>query len=137
MVERIQEVKQVGENSITTDTTRVVDDGGVSAARTHNQGTATAVRVVWFIAGLLLILLAFRFVFILLGANTANSFASLIYSASYPFARPFFGLFGYSIRYGVSRVELSTLVAMAVYALLAFGIARLITIGQPRSNQDE
>jgi uncharacterized protein YggT (Ycf19 family) len=78
----------------------------------------------------LLVLLAFRFALVLMGANPANGFANFIYTVSHPFAAPFFGLFGYSLRYGVSRVELSTLVAIAVYALVAFGIARLVTIRQ-------
>ncbi len=132
MAERIQQVRNVSSGGVTTDTTRVVDDGD---ARTANDSqvsqTSVVARVVWFIAGILLILLAFRFVFILLGADTANGFANFIYSVSYPFAAPFFGIFGYSLRYGVSRVELSTLVAMAVYALIAYGIVKLITIRRP------
>lgn len=90
--------------------------------------TSTASNVVWFIAGVLLILLAFRFVLMLLAANQDNAFANFVYTLSYPFAAPFFGIFGYTIRYGVSQFELSTLVAIAVYGLVAFGITRLITI---------
>lgn len=92
------------------------------------DATHTASNVVWFIASVLLILLAFRFVLMLLAANQENVFANFIYVLSYPFAAPFFGLFGYTIRYGVSQFELSTLVAIAVYALIAFGITRLINI---------
>ena len=87
-------------------------------------------RVVWFVAGVIEALLALRFIFILLGANPANNFVNFIYNVSYPFARPFFGIFNYSINYGVARVELSSLVAMAVYALIAYGITRLLLIGR-------
>jgi len=90
--------------------------------------TNTVTNIVWFLAGVLLVLLAFRFVLILLAANQDNGFANLIYSVSYPFAAPFFGLFGYTLHYGQSQFELSTLVAMAVYALVAYGITRLINI---------
>lgn len=90
--------------------------------------THTVSNVVWFVAGVLLVLLAFRVVLLLLAANQANAFANFIYMISYPFAVPFFGLFGYSLHYGVSQFELSTLVAMIVYALVAFGITRLINI---------
>jgi hypothetical protein len=75
-------------------------------------------------------LLAFRFVLVLLGANPGSGFVDFIYTVSRPFAAPFFGIFGYQLDYGHSRVELSTLVAIAVYALVAYGIARLLTIRQ-------
>ena len=75
-------------------------------------------------------LLALRFVLLLLGASTASPFVNFIYNISYPFAWPFFGMFGYKVEYGVSKVEISTLVAMAVYALIAGVIARLATIRQ-------
>jgi uncharacterized protein YggT (Ycf19 family) len=116
----------------------VIDDGANVQQRTRvtstdagnglADATHTASNIVWFVAGVLLVLLAFRFTLMLLAANQENVFANFIYMLSYPFAAPFFGLFGYTIRYGVSQFELSTLVAMAVYALVAFGITRLINI---------
>ena len=92
----------------------------------HKQNVA--VRVIWFIAGVLLTLLAFRFVLSLLGANESNGFANFIYTVSHPFVAPFFGLFNYDFQAGRSSFELSTLVAMAVYAIVAAGLARLATI---------
>ncbi len=129
MSEHVQEVRNVTNGEVATKTTRVVDDEADAPAR--GQHSLIVTRIVWFIAGVLLVLLAFRFIFVLLGANPANGFANFIYTASHPFVAPFFGIFGYSIKYGVSRVELSTLVAMAVYALIAFGISRLLTMGRP------
>lgn len=131
MAERIQQVRRTADGDEVVKTTRVVDDDLPVAAETDRDTTAT--RVIWFIAGVLLALLAFRFVLILLGANPSNSFAHFIYTVSYPFAAPFFGLFGYNLQYGVSRFELSTLVAMLVYTLIAFGLTRLVTITRPRS----
>jgi len=93
-----------------------------------NQTLAT--RVVWFLAGVLLVLLAFRFVFALLGANPSKPFAHFIYAASYPFVAPFFGLFHYHLAYGVSQVELCTLVAMAVYAIIAWALDKLFNIAR-------
>lgn len=116
----------------------VIDDGtnvqqrtrvvSTSEDDTPKDATRTVSSVIWFVAGVLLILLAFRVVLLLLAANQANAFADFVYMISYPFAAPFFGLFGYSMHYGVSQFELSTLVAMVVYALVAFGITRLINI---------
>lgn len=93
----------------------------------------TAARIVWYIAGLIITLLAFRFVLSLLGANRGNGFADFIYSVTYPFVAPFFGLFSYDVQYGVSRFEFETLVAMAVYALIAWGIVKLLDIPRRRT----
>ena len=92
--------------------------------------TTVAERIIWYIAGVLLVLLAFRFVLALLGANPANGFADFIYDTSHPFVAPFFSLFGYNLQYGVSRFETFTLVAMAVYAIIAYGLAKLVTLGK-------
>src|ERR1017187_1887801 len=132
MSEHIQRVRQVTNDGVTTETTRVDDEDTVVPAA-QGQRSSIAARIVWYIAGILLVLLAFRFVFILLGANPANGFANFIYTTSHPFAAPFFGIFGYNIKYGISRVELASLVAMVVYALVAFGISRLLTIRQSQT----
>ena len=88
----------------------------------------TANNVIWYVAGLLEALLALRFILALLGANPANAFASLVYGISYPFVAPFFSLFSYNFHYGVSRFESYTLVAMVIYAIIAYAITRLITL---------
>jgi uncharacterized protein YggT (Ycf19 family) len=85
-----------------------------------------ASQILSYLGGVLLSLLAIRFVLSLLGANRGNAFADFIYDITYPFVAPFFGLFGYSVRYGVARFEFETLVAIAIYALLIYAIAKLI-----------
>ncbi|CAG4914053.1 MULTISPECIES: YggT family protein [Acidithrix] len=97
----------------------------------RRQGVPTKTiipRVIRYVTGVLLVVLGLRFVLALLGANPTNAFANFIYSASHPFVSPFFSLFGYSIHYGVSQFEMFTLVAMAIYALIAYGLVKLVTI---------
>lgn len=113
----------------TLETTKTVDttvDNSQQANGAKRQVVAS--RIIWLLAGILLILLAFRFVLALLGADPANPFANFIYSVSYPFVAPFFGLFGYHLTYGVSQVEVFTLVAMAVYAVVAWIVDRAVNI---------
>jgi hypothetical protein len=98
------------------------------------SGQAFLARLITFITGLLLVLLAFRFILALLGANPGNAFANLIYDISHPFVAPFFGLFNYDLQEGVSRFELYTLVAMAVYAFIGWALARLVTIDRPAAD---
>lgn len=99
------------------------------AEASHQQNVAE--RAVWFVAGILLVLLGARFLLSLLGANTSNGFADFIYNVSHPFVSPFFSLFSYdNIVNGVSRFEIYTLVAMGVYALIAWGITKLFTLNR-------
>ncbi len=125
MAEEVREVQEtttrVGD---TVHTTQQVNDPALAAE--HRQNVAA--RVIWFVAGVLLALLAIRFVLSLLGANSANGFASFIYSVTHPFVAPFFSLFSYNFQAGVSRFESYTLVAMLVYALVAYGLERLVTL---------
>jgi len=114
---------------------RVVDDNEPTQVVEHTREPSesapnTAARVVWFITGVLLTLLAFRFLLSLLGANRENPFADMIYSITYPFVVPFFGLFGYEVEYGVSRFEIETIVAGLVYLMIGYGIVRLLTINR-------
>jgi hypothetical protein len=62
-------------------------------------------------------LLGLRFVLRLLGASSASGFVSFIYTVTYPFVAPFFGMFRTQFGYGVARLEFETLVAMAAYAI--------------------
>lgn len=109
------------------DTTRVVDDP--MAEREHKANVAE--RVVWLIAGTLLTLLSLRFVFAILGANPGNWLADLVYTVTYPFVAPFFNLFNYNFVEGAGRFEAYTLVAIVFYALVAWGIAKLLTLRRP------
>lgn len=102
----------------------------VTADDQHQMNVAS--RVIWYIAGIILVLLAFRFILSLLGANTTNGLANFIYNVSHPFVAPFFSLFSYNnIQYGVSRVEVYTLVAMGVYAVIAWGLTALVNLNRP------
>ena len=93
-----------------------------------------AQRVVWYVVGVILALLAIRVVLLLLGANRENAFVDFIYGLSGVFAAPFYGIFSYEPSYGISTLEISSLVAMAVYALVGWGIAKLFTLGSNRAD---
>ncbi len=98
--------------------------------------TSVAARIVWFIAGVIIALLVLRLVLLMLAANDNTSFVSGIYALSAIFAAPFFGIFNYQPTYGEFTFEVSTVVAIIVYALVAWGIARLVTITRPNSERE-
>jgi tetrahydromethanopterin S-methyltransferase subunit F len=108
---------------------------GNTNIRRQSVTTATKVdagvvarRVVYYIAGVIVALLAFRIVLLLLAANQGSGFVDFVYALSGLFAMPFYGMFNYQPTYGQSVFEISSVVAIVVYALAALGIAKLFTL---------
>lgn len=86
-------------------------------------------RAVYFIFGVIIAFIVLRMVFLLLAANQSSAFVDFIYSVSGIFVAPFFGIFGYTPTYGSSVFEISSLVAIVIYALIAWGLVSLLTLG--------
>jgi hypothetical protein len=82
---------------------------------------------IWLILGIVETLIGLRVVLKLIGANPANPFAAFIYNASGIFLFPFAGLVGTPTA-GAIVLEISSIIAMLVYALLAWGIERIIWV---------
>ncbi len=93
-------------------------------------------QVVWYIVGLLEAVLAFRFVLKLLGANAAAGFTSFIYGVTYVFATPFLTVFRSSQIIAGSVFEWTTLLAMLVYGIIAWGIIKLFMMGRTVSTPE-
>ena len=113
--------------------TRESTDGATTTVLLKPQSdrfVTLATNIVNYFAGLLLVLLTIRFFLALLGANPSNWLASFIYDLSHPFVSPFFNLFNYRTVVGGSRLEGYTIVAMIVYALIAYGITTLLVISR-------
>ncbi len=91
----------------------------------------TTRKVVFYILGILETLFAFRLIFKLLGANPASGFVSFIYTVTGVFLSPFKGIFSSAVNEGLetsSILEPSVIIAMIVYALIAYGIVVLLDI---------
>lgn len=103
----------------------------VSSVPAGDVGAFKAANLVYFIFGILEALLAFRFVFKLLGANPGSAFVSFIYSLTSVFLAPFTGVFSSASTTGAETTavfEPATLIAMFVYWLLAWGIVKVVAI---------
>jgi hypothetical protein len=92
-------------------------------------------QIVWYVLGLLEVLLAFRFFLRLLAANPSAGFSNFIYSVSYPFAAPFLNVFHITQVQG-SVLEWTTLLAMLVYWLIAWGIIKLFFMSKSVSTPE-
>lgn len=92
-------------------------------------------QITWYILGLLNVLLVFRFILKLLAANSSAGFSKFIYTLSYPFAAPFLNVFRTSKVEG-SVFEWTTILAMFVYSLVAWGIVKIFFMSKTISTQE-
>lgn len=92
-------------------------------------------QVIWYILAVIEILLAFRFILKLLGANAGAGFSRFVYSITWLFAEPFLVVFRPSQVQG-NIFEWSTLLAMAVYFLIAWMIVKALIMAKPVSTQE-
>ena len=84
-------------------------------------------RIIWSLAGLLEVLLLIRFGLKLIGANPDSGFAVFIYGLTGVFTAPFTDLVP-TLFYGKYIFELTTAMAMVIYALLFWGIVAAIPL---------
>lgn len=100
------------------------------ATKTAVPGVVIAQRVIYYIAGFIIAFILLRFLFLLFGANQGDNFVDFVYSVSGAFVAPFTGIFG-EPTFGQSHFETASLIAIAIYGLIAWGLARLLTISRP------
>jgi hypothetical protein len=86
-----------------------------------------AVMITYLVLSLVEALLITRVILKLLAANPGAGFVRVIYARSALFVAPFQGIFPTPATQN-SVLELSSLVAIAVYAFIAWGLVRLIAI---------
>ncbi len=96
-------------------------------------------KLIYYILGVLEVLLAFRLVLKILGSNPENMFVNAIYTSSNIFLTPFSGIFSSVATEGIETnavLEPAVIIAMIVYALIVYGIVKLIEIIINRSDSD-
>lgn len=114
----------------------------VAASTSSEQATSyqTIEYLIYFLFGVLEILLIFRLILRLAGANSFSTFVNLIYGLTGVFIVPFQGIFQQATTRGVVTTavfEPATIVAIVVYAVLAVGIVKLIRILSGKKQQAE
>jgi len=92
-------------------------------------------RAIYLMFGLIEALLAIRFVLKALGANAEAGFAQLLYGVTGPLVAPFSGLFGTTQAASGAVLEVHTLIALVIYALLTWLLVRgaSLAFGEGRS----
>ncbi len=120
------------------------DDQVIRSEHVHVPSEATrraamiarSKQIIYFIFGIINVLLLLRFIFLALGASQASPFVNFIYGLSRPFVLPFQGIFG-EPTFGDAVLEWASLVAIAIYMLIAYGLARVLELAYapPRVNE--
>ncbi len=120
----------------------VVDQtGGVEHRERVVQDTAGASRmaayrisqVIWLLFGILDGLIALRIILKFIAANPANPFAYFIYSFTEIFLWPFNGL-TLTPSFGGMVLEISSLIAMIIYWLIAWVLVKIVWLALYRNS---
>jgi hypothetical protein len=101
------------------------------AERSVSRGAsplATWINVIYIVLAVVDGLIAIRFVLKLLAANPEAGFAQLIYGLTAPLVAPFVGLLGNPATSTGNQFEVTSLAAMAVYALVAWLLTRIVRL---------
>jgi hypothetical protein len=115
--------------------------GGPVAGRTMYASRTAVVpvgyrarQIVWLAAGVVNAILALRFIFLAAGAGDSG-FASFIYGAGSALVAPFRGIFGNSSAGNGRPLEWADLVAIVVYTLAAWIVAKIVMISAVREDR--
>jgi hypothetical protein len=109
------------------------NENRISAVRTSQSEpereqrifTFKATQLIWLLFGILEGLIAIRIGLMLIGANPNSPIVALIYGVTGLFLIPFTGLIA-SPTVGNMVLELSSLFAMLIYALIAWAVERIV-----------
>jgi YggT family protein len=111
----------------------VADDGPVAPPTTSSEVVSRvnpgrrAMDLIYLVFGVIDGLLLIRLALKLLGANTSAAFTQWVYNVTDVFLTPFHNLLP-TIGSNNSVLEMSVIVAILVYALIAWMLARLMAI---------
>jgi hypothetical protein len=97
------------------------------SGREQRVATFKATQLIWLLLGLLEAAIALRVVFKLIGVNAANLFATLLYNVTDLFVAPFASLTGAPSAGGMV-LEISSVIAMIVYLLIAWALERIVYV---------
>jgi len=95
---------------------------------------ATTTNLVWYVVGVVEVLIGLRFVLKLFGANPNSGFVDFVYTLTGILTAPFDNIFGVTTAKSGDVVrsvfEPSILVAALVYALIGWGVVKLLNLNR-------
>jgi uncharacterized membrane protein len=103
---------------------RVIKDANAERELTLDR----VAQFIWLVFGIIIGLIGLRVLLRLIVANPANTFADFIYYLTGIFLGPFFGLTNTPTTTDGIALEISSLIAMVVYALVAYVLVKLVYV---------
>jgi len=97
------------------------------SGREQRVAAFKATQLIWLLLGLLEAAIGLRVVFKLIAVNAANPFATLLYNVTDLFVAPFASLIGAPAAGGMV-LEISSIIAMIVYFLIAWVLERIVYV---------
>ena len=91
------------------------------------QRSTLVERILYYVLNVIETLLALRFLFKMLGANSGSGFTNFLYRLTNPLVVPFRGILPSTSANG-SLLEWSTIIAMLIYALIVYAVVKLIEL---------
>src|ERR1700680_4731309 len=85
------------------------------------------IQAIWLVTSVVAVMLGIRFLLKLLGGSSQAGFVTFMYDITQPLVAPFHGIFNTAVQ-GRSILEPESLVAIAIYSLLGWGIVSLIRL---------
>lgn len=104
---------------------------------TVTQRNIKARKITYYILGALETLFVFRLIFKVLGANPESPFVNGIYAVTGLFLAPFEGIFRAAVSDGIETqavLEPQLIIGMVSYAVLAWGIIKLMELSGRQKN---
>jgi hypothetical protein len=97
------------------------------SGQTQRVATFKATQLIWLLFGLLEAAIGLRVLFKVIAVNPAAPFAALLYKVTDLFLAPFAGLVGAPAFDGMV-LEISSIIAMIVYLLIAWALERFVYV---------
>ncbi len=88
--------------------------------------------IIYVLLGIVIALIVLRVILKALAANSGAAFTDFVYNVTGPLVAPFQGIFGTPHTSNGSVFELSSVVAIVVYAIIAWVVVRLISLAGRR-----
>jgi hypothetical protein len=128
------EESEIRETTVSDSGVRRADPPVTSTRVTELRPTYNyrAEQAIWFVVGVVDALLIIRFLLKLLGASLASGFVRFMYDLTAVLVAPFHGIFN-TVASGRSVLEPESLVAIAIYTLIGWGLAALIRLMTTRT----
>lgn len=112
-------------------------EGEQISVENRNITVSDTIHAVYYLFGMLEILLAMRVILQFFGASSDDVIANIVYNLSNPFVALFVRLLRNPTLSSTSVIEITTLIAMVTFAILAWLLGRVMRLAESRPHGND